>query len=106
MSKLVAGLIPAGTPCPFLTHCKFKVHQCPGSENGVHGRDFSCAAARLHDTISKPETSSGFAATASHWSSKTAPNPAIPMGMTSSFWMMTGIRIDHAQELSQVSRAE
>jgi hypothetical protein len=55
VSKLVAGLIPAGVACPFLDSCKFKVHTCPGSMNGVKTNDFSCAAARLHDLIAKPE---------------------------------------------------
>jgi hypothetical protein len=43
---LVAGLIPADTACPFLSRCKFKVHTCPGAENGTKPNNFSCAAAR------------------------------------------------------------
>jgi hypothetical protein len=80
VSKLVAGLIAAGTSCPFLTECKFKVHQCPGSDNGVHARDFSCAAARLHDTISKPTTSQSFAATAKSLVVKDRTQPGNPHG--------------------------
>lgn len=43
---LIAGLIPAGTACPFLSRCKFKVHTCPGADNGTKPNNFSCAAAR------------------------------------------------------------
>lgn len=79
-SLLSEGLIAAGTACPFLENCRFRVHQCPGSENGVRGRDFSCAAARLHDTISKPETSSSFAATAKSLVVKDRTQPGNPHG--------------------------
>jgi hypothetical protein len=60
MSKLlVLGLIPAGASCPFLDNCKFKVHTCPGSMNGVKGRDFSCAAARMFDMLAERESKEG-----------------------------------------------
>lgn len=80
MSKLVAGLIPAGTVCPFLDNCKFKVHQCPGSDNGVKTKDFSCAAARLHDMIANSESHSGFAATAKSLVVKDRTQPGNPHG--------------------------
>ena len=51
MPQLINGLIPAGTACPFLNNCKFKVHTCPGSDNGVKAKGFSCAAARMHDMM-------------------------------------------------------
>lgn len=51
MSKLVNGLIPAGTACPFLDNCKFKVHTCPGADGRTKVNNFSCAAARLHDMV-------------------------------------------------------
>ncbi len=49
MSKLVAGLIPAETACPFLNNCRFKVHQCPGVDGRLKAGPYSCVAARLHD---------------------------------------------------------
>lgn len=52
---LVAGLIPAGQPCPFLNKCKFKVHTCPGAENGTKANNFSCAAARAFSLIAEAE---------------------------------------------------
>lgn len=76
MSKLVNGLIPAGTVCPFLDKCKMKVHTCPGADNGVKPRDFSCAAARLHDMIKGDD--SGFDKTAKALVEK--PQPIQPFG--------------------------
>lgn len=76
MSKLVAGLIPAGTACPFLDKCKFKVHTCPGSDNGVKSTAFSCAAARLFDMIK--EDNSGFDQAAKAIVEK--PKPIQPFG--------------------------
>jgi len=48
--SLVEGLIQAGTACPFLSECKFKIHSCPSIETPKFN-NFSCAAARLHLTI-------------------------------------------------------
>jgi hypothetical protein len=78
MGKLVNGLIPAGTACPFLTNCKFKVHTCPDADNGVKANTFSCAAARLHDMIDN--TSPGFSATAKTLVEKEANQPGNPFG--------------------------
>lgn len=78
MGKLVNGLIPAGTVCPFLDKCKFKVHTCPGADNGVKPRDFSCAAARLFDMIKGDD--SGFDQTAKAMVEKPQTQPGNPHG--------------------------
>lgn len=52
---LVAGLIPAGTACPFLDKCKFKVHTCPGVDGKTKINNFSCAAARAFSMIAEAE---------------------------------------------------
>lgn len=55
MSKLINGLIAAGTACPFLDKCKFRVHTCPGVDDKTKPNHFSCAAARAFDMIDKAE---------------------------------------------------
>ena len=55
-SLLVEGLIPAGKPCPFQHDCKFRFERCPTTDN-VKEVDFSCAAARLQDLISRADRS-------------------------------------------------
>lgn len=52
-SKLVAGLIPANTACPFLSRCKFKVHTCPGVDGKTKAGHFSCPAAKMFDKAEK-----------------------------------------------------
>lgn len=52
---LVAGLIPANTPCPFLNKCKFKVHTCPGADGRTKPNNFSCAAARAFSMAAEAE---------------------------------------------------
>lgn len=52
---LIAGLIPAGKPCPFLDRCKFRVHSCP-TEEKPKVNNFSCAAARAFSIISEAES--------------------------------------------------
>lgn len=70
---LVAGLIPAGKPCPFLDKCKFKVHTCPGVDDKVKPVNFSCAAARLHSAIAEAPDAPGFQAMARGIVEKGAP---------------------------------
>lgn len=52
MNQLVDGNIPAGKECPFLEGCNFKTGVCPTKEN-PRVKDFSCAAARLHNIAKK-----------------------------------------------------
>jgi hypothetical protein len=42
---LVAGRIPAGTPCPFYKECNLCSANCP-TEDETFPYDFSCAFAR------------------------------------------------------------
>src|SRR5574337_1071249 len=51
---LIAGLIPAGSTCPFLDRCKFRVHNCPTAEK-PKANNFSCAAARAFSIITEAE---------------------------------------------------
>jgi hypothetical protein len=61
---LKKGLIVAGTACPFLDRCKFKVHTCPGVDGNVKPNHFSCAAARLHSAIAESADAPDFRAKA------------------------------------------
>lgn len=61
---LQKGLIVAGTPCPFLDRCKFKVHTCPGVDGKTKPNHFSCAAARLHSAIAEAPDAPDFRAKA------------------------------------------
>lgn len=60
---LVDGKISAGNPCPFLSNCKFRFSGCP-TKMQPKIVDFSCAAARLHNTIVEKDQWDGFAALA------------------------------------------
>ena len=45
--SLINGYIPANNPCPFLSNCRFRVHQCPTDTN-IKSVNYSCAAAKIH----------------------------------------------------------
>jgi len=51
MNLLSEGKIPKNTICPFTERCSFKSKICPTSEETMKIRDFSCAAARLHEMM-------------------------------------------------------
>ena len=48
ISKLVNGLIPKNTICPFKKNCE-SIENCPGES--IMDIDFSCASARGFDVI-------------------------------------------------------
>jgi hypothetical protein len=54
MSKLVEGLIPKNTVCPFVVKCSNGCNECPLDHKGLkHGVDYSCAIARAYDLSRK-----------------------------------------------------
>lgn len=48
--KLVDGLIPSGTVCPFLKDCNLVDEHCP-SEDSLKVVRYNCSAARAHDLL-------------------------------------------------------
>ncbi len=55
MSKLVDGLIPKNTVCPFREQCKPNPGFCH-HKSEEHNVDFSCALARGYDIIKRKGT--------------------------------------------------
>ncbi len=53
-SLLLDGNIPVNTSCPFLDVCSFKKDSCPGV-SAIKTVEYSCAAARLWDSIKSEE---------------------------------------------------
>ena len=55
MSKLVDGLIPKNTMCPFIQECNREgKNECPMNHKGLdHNVDFSCAIARGYSMMRK-----------------------------------------------------
>lgn len=47
---LVAGKIPVGKPCPFLSECSMINNHCPTDEE-PKAEAYSCATARMHSLL-------------------------------------------------------
>ena len=52
-SLLVYGRIPSHTVCPFASQCPLKKSEACKHLGEEHEVEFSCAAARLYDTVEK-----------------------------------------------------
>ena len=55
---LVNGLIPKGSPCPFLKECGLKNERCPTKAKPNNLHDYSCAAARAWSLIQEQDNGS------------------------------------------------